>query len=440
MQRKVFQNIADFKAQNEELSAKILFQENTDVLKKELIIGNKVFKNRLACQAMEGCDGKLDGTPDELTIRRYDRLASGGSSIIWYEATAVMNEGRANPRQLYIDENNLDAFKAHVERIKETALKANGFEPVVFMQATHSGRYSKPEGTPAPLIAYNNPLFEKDNPIDKSRIVTDEYLDRVGEKLIEGARLAEKAGFDGVDIKCCHRYLNSELLSAYNREGKYGGSLENRTRLLRESVKGAMDICSKDFLVSTRVNMYDGFPYPYGFGVKQDESGSIDFDPTEGAWLLKELYNLGMKIVNITMGNPYVNPHVNRPFASGGYDIDEHPLTGVGRMLNGIKELKKSVPDMAVISSALSYLGVAAPGVSAAYVENGGFDFAGFGRTILAYPDFAKDIIELGEMKKEKICIACSKCTQIMRTKGGTPGCAIRDKLYTNIYREIFSK
>lgn len=440
MQRKVYQNIADFKAQNEELGAKILFQENTDVLKKELVIDGKVFKNRLACQAMEGCDGKLDGTPDELTIRRYDRLASGGSSIIWYEATAVMNEGRANPRQLYIDENNLDAFKAHVERIKETSLKANGFEPMVFMQATHSGRYSKPEGTPAPLIAYNNPLFEKDNPIDKSRIVTDEYLDRVGEKLVEGARLAEKAGFDGVDIKCCHRYLNSELLSAYEREGRYGGSLENRTRLLRESVKGAMGLCSKDFLVSTRVNMYDGFPYPYGFGVKQDDSGSIEFDPTEGAWLLKELYKLGMKIVNITMGNPYVNPHVNRPFASGGYDIAEHPLTGVGRMLNGIAELKKEVPDMAVISSALTYLGVAAPGVAAAYVENGGFDFAGFGRTILAYPDFAKDITTFGEMKKEKICIACSKCTQIMRTKGGTPGCAIRDKLYTNIYREIFSK
>ena len=440
MQRKVYQNIADFKAQNEELQAKVLFQENTDILKKELIIDGKVFKNRLACQAMEGCDGKLDGTPDELTIRRYDRLASGGSSIIWYEATAVMNEGRANPRQLYIDENNLDAFKAHVERIKETSLKVNGFEPMVFMQATHSGRYSKPEGTPAPLIAYNNPLFEKDNPIDKSRIVTDEYLDRVGEKLIEGARLAEKSGFDGVDIKCCHRYLNSELLSAYEREGRYGGSLENRTRLLRESVKGAMDICSKDFLVSTRVNMYDGFPYPYGFGVKKDNSGSIDFDPTEGAWLLKELYNLGMKIVNITMGNPYVNPHVNRPFASGGYDIAEHPLTGVARILNGISELKKEVPDMAIISSAMSYLGVAAPGVSAAYIENGGFDFAGFGRTILAYPDFANDIITSGEMKKEKICIACSKCTQIMRTPGGTPGCAIRDKLYTNLYREIFSK
>ena len=440
MQRKVYTTIQDFKTQNAELDAKILFQENTDILKKEYKLGDKVIKNRLACQAMEGCDGKLDGTPDELTIRRYDRLAEGGSAIIWYEATAVMEEGRANPRQLYINENNLDAFKAHVERIKEKALKTNGIEPLIFMQATHSGRYSKPQGTPAPIIAYNNPLFEKDNPIDKSRIATDDYIDSVKENLIKGSMLAEKAGFDGVDIKCCHRYLNSELLSAYTREGKYGGSLENRTRLLRESVKGAMEICSKDFLVSSRLNVYDGFPYPYGFGVKQDNSGSLDFDPTEGAWLLKELYNMGMKIVNITMGNPYVNPHVNRPFALGGYEIGEHPLTGVGRMLNGIAELKKEVPDMAIISSALSYLGVAAPGVCAAYIENGGFDFGGFGRTILAYPDYAKDILELGEMKKEKICIACSKCSQIMRTPGGTPGCAVRDKLYTDIYREIFSK
>ena len=440
MQRKVYTSVNDFLAQNEELNANILFTENTDILKKEFKLGDKVIKNRLACQAMEGCDGKLDGTPDELTIRRYDRLAKGGSSIIWYEATAVLPEARANPRQLYIDENNIDAFKAHVERIKETSLKENGFEPLVFMQATHSGRYSKPEGTPAPIIAYNNPLFEKENPIDKSRIATDDYLDRVGEKLINGALLAEKAGFDGVDIKCCHRYLNSELLSAYNREGKYGGSLENRTRLLRESVKGAMDVCSKDFIVSSRLNVYDGFPYPYGFGVKKDDSGSIEFDPTEGTWLVKELYNLGMRLLNITMGNPYVNPHVNRPFALGGYEIGEHPLTGVGRMLNGIMEIKKEVPDMAIISSALSYLGVAAPGVSAAYIENGGFDFAGFGRTILAYPDYAKDIIELGEMKKEKICIACSKCSQIMRTPGGTPGCAIRDKLYTEIYKGIFNK
>jgi len=125
------------------------------------------------------------------------------------------------------------------------------------MQNTHSGRYSKPNGVPEPLIAYNNPIFEKDNPISKDRIVSDDYLDGVKEALISASVLAEKAGFDGVDIKCCHRYLNSELLSAYERQGKYGGSLENRTRLLRESVKGAVDSCSKDFIVSSRLNVYE---------------------------------------------------------------------------------------------------------------------------------------------------------------------------------------
>ena len=76
-------------------------------------------------------------------------------------------------------------------------MRTNGYAPVVIMQATHSGRYSKPHGVPAPLIAYNNPIFEKDSPISSDRIVTDEYLDRVGEALVKGAVLAEKAGFDG---------------------------------------------------------------------------------------------------------------------------------------------------------------------------------------------------------------------------------------------------
>lgn len=386
---------------------------------------------------MEGCDGTPGGIPDELTLRRYERLAKGGAGLIWFEATAVMPEGRANPRQLYIDEQNVDAFARTVEHIKETALKANGYEPKIFMQATHSGRYSKPEGTPAPLIAYNNPIFEGDQPISKERIVSDDYLDTVKEKLILGARLAEQAGFDGVDIKCCHRYLNSELLSAYQRPGKYGGSLENRTRLLRESIQGAMQTCKDQFLVSTRLNVYDGFPYPYGFGVKPD--GSLEFDPTEPAWLLKQLRDDGVKLVNVTMGNPYFNPHVNRPFSVGGYEAPEHPLTGVARMLNGTAALKKEVPELKLICSALSFLGVTAPNVAAGFIQNNGFDFAGFGRTILAYPDFANDILKTGGMDKNKLCLCCSQCTKIMRQKGGTPGCVVRDKeVYMPIYQSFF--
>ena len=432
MNRKVYMTAEEFKNQDQLLGTELPFAQDTAVLTKPLEVGGKVIANRLACQALEGCDGTATGEPAELTCRRYDRFAKGGAGLIWFEATAVMEEGRANPRQLWIHDDKLDAFKRIVADIKETGLKENGYEPMVIMQATHSGRYSKPQGKPAPLIAYNNPIFEGENPIDASRIVTDDHIDRIGEALIKGAVLAEKAGFDGVDIKACHRYINSELLSAYNRPGKYGGSLENRTRLLRESIAGAMDACGKDFIVTSRMNVYDGFAYPYGFGVATD--ASLDFDPTEPVWLLKQLRDSGVKLLNITMGNPYFNPHVNRPFAVGGYTAQEHPLEGVARMLKGTALLKHEVPEIKILCSALSYLGVAAPNVVAGFIENGGFDLAGFGRQIFAYPDFAKDILSKGALDKKNICICCSKCTGIMRA-GGTPGCVIRDRqVYGPLY------
>ncbi len=434
MKRKVYLTQEEFHLQNTELNTKLPHSEDLSILGTPKTIGTKTAPNRLVCQAMEGCDGTPGGSPDTLTKRRYERFAKGGAGLIWFEATAVLEEGRANPRQLYIHKGNLDDFKKQVEHIKETGLRENGYEPLVIMQATHSGRYSKPQGKPAPLIAYNNPLFEKDNPIALERIVTDDYLDRVKEALIQGAEWAEQAGFDGVDIKCCHRYLNSELLSAYERPGRYGGSFENRTRLLRESMQGALERCGKDFIVSSRLNIYDGFEYPLGFGVAKDKG--LEFDPNEPGRLIKELSGYGVDLLNITMGNPYFNPHVNRPFAMGGYTAEEHPLQGVARMLEGIAKMKEYAPEMALISSGLSYLGVAAPQVTAAYIQAGGFDFAGFGRTIFAYPDFAKDILNAGEMKKEKCCICCSKCTEIMRTPGGTPGCVIHDKdPYLNIYK-----
>ena len=408
---------------------------DTAALAEPCALGAKTAPNRLVCQAMEGCDGTYDGLPDELTKRRYRRLAEGGAGIIWFEATAVLEEARANPRQLWLNQKNLDAFRRQAEEIREAAFRANGYAPLLVIQLTHSGRYSKPQGRPAPLIACHSPVYEKNAPIGDDRVVTDDYLDRVGEALVNAARLAAGAGFDGADIKCCHRYLNSELLSAHTRPGRYGGSLENRTRLLRESVAGAMQVCPSEFLVTSRLNVYDGVEYPCGFGVA--EGGGTAFDPAEPVWLLRQLSTQGVKLLNITMGNPYVNPHVNRPFAVGPYPAPEPPLAGVARMLNGTAALKKEAPELKLICSALSYLGAAAPETAAGYLESGGFDFAGFGRTIFAYPDFARDIIQTGGMKPEKCCVCCSKCSEIMRA-GSTPGCVVRDAaVYGPIYRNV---
>ena len=334
----------------------IPYSDDIGVLAKEIDFGDGVAKNRIAIQPMEGCDGEKSGVPGELTERRYLRFAKSGAGIIWLEATAIVGEGRANPRQLFMNENNIDAFKRMIENIKNTAVRENGFAPIVIMQATHSGRYSKPNGFPEPIIGYNNPIFEKDKPIDKSRIITDDKLKELEERYGTAAYEAQKAGFDGVDIKCCHRYLASEMLSAYTRDGEFGGSFENRTRLLVNGIKNAKSATDKDFIVTTRLNVYDGFEYPYGFGVKDDGTKNIDLE--EPKKLIDILHNrLGIKLMDITIGNPYVNAFVNRPSNSKVNLATENPLIGVDRMYHCIREIQLAFPSLTVIGSGVSYFG-----------------------------------------------------------------------------------
>jgi hypothetical protein len=97
--------------------------------------------------------------------------------------------------------------------------------------------------------------------------MTDGELGALAGLFGESARLAAKAGFDGVDIKACHRYLLNEFLCAHTRSGMYGGSFENRARLMTEAFAAASAAAPAGFMLTTRLNVYDGFPYPYGFGV-----------------------------------------------------------------------------------------------------------------------------------------------------------------------------
>ena len=405
------------------------------VLRKPLTIGSKVLPNRLAVQPMEGCDGTSSGAPDELTLRRYSRFAAGGAGLIWFEATAVVPEGRANPRQLHITQNTLDDFKRVTELIRTAAFKQNGYAPVIICQLTHSGRYSKPQGTPAPLIAYNNPVFEKDNPIDASRILSDDYLAALPEAFAAAASLASEAGFDGADIKCCHRYLLNELLSAYNRPGAYGGSFENRTRLYFESLSAARAAVPEDFIITSRLNIYDGFTYPYGFGMARD--GSLEADLTEPELLCSRLtHEQGLKLLNITMGNPYVNPHVNRPYNKGPYTPPESPYKGLERMFTLTGKLAKSLPELNIVSSAHTYLRRFAPLLAAGAVEQGVSSVAGFGRMAFAYPDFARDILTQGGLDDKKCCLACGNCSRLMRA-GTVAGCVPLDgETYNPYFKE----
>ena len=149
--------------------------DDLSVLFTPLAIGSVTSPNRIALQPMEGTDGTADVRPGPLTRRRYLRFAHGGAGLIWFEAVASAPEVRASAHQLMITDENVDDFARLLDEMRETCLKENGYVPVILMQATNSGRYSKPTGVPAPLIAYNNPALE-DTPIDSSRILSDDQL------------------------------------------------------------------------------------------------------------------------------------------------------------------------------------------------------------------------------------------------------------------------
>lgn len=424
-QRFHYKTLEDVQTTASQLGLKLSFAQDTSALLQPLTFGNVTLPCRMGTAPMEGADSLEDGSPSEFTMRRYVNEAKGGSAIIWFEAISIVEEGRSSKTQLLITRENLDSYKALTAAVKEAGMKANGFAPYLVLQANHSGRYSNPGNKPAPMIAYRHPELEQYRAADDSCIVTDDYLMALEEKFGEAARLAKEAGFDAVDIKSCHGYLLAELSSAYNRPGPYGGSFENRTRLLRNGILAAKVHEDASFQVTCRLGIYDGYAYPYGFGVSPD-SGLVP-DLAEPIALAQELYHrYGLSMVNLTMGNPYATTHVTRPFDKGKYQPDEHPFVGLARMIQGIGRVKRAVPDLTVFASAPSYLRQFSDLYAAGAVEQGLCDGMLFGRMAFADPDFANEIRHNGRIDPKRVCLTCGCCGDLIRAHKPT-GCVVRD-------------
>jgi 2,4-dienoyl-CoA reductase (NADPH2) len=141
------------------LSIKIDTSDDVSILAEPVQVGALIAPNSLATQAMEGCDGDSEGRPGELTIRRYKRFAAGGAGVIWSEAIAVVPEGRANPRQLWLNQNSKEALTFMIKSMRKATSARYGanHKPIIVAQLTHSGRYSKPKGIPEPMIPQHDP-------------------------------------------------------------------------------------------------------------------------------------------------------------------------------------------------------------------------------------------------------------------------------------------
>ncbi|MBD2751943.1 oxidoreductase [Spirosoma validum] len=406
--------------------------------------------NSLCILPMEGWDGTTDGRPTDFTRNRWKKFAISGAKLLFgCEAVAVCHSGKANPNQLVMNNDTFPDFVELRQLLLDEHTKAFGKtdDLLIGLQLTHSGRFCKPNSHKKfeSKILYNHPFLNSKfgMPADYPTL-TDEAIDRIIEQYVEAAVLAQKAGFEFVDVKHCHGYLGHEFLSAVDREGRYGGSFENRTRYLRNIVAGIRQ-AAPGLEIGIRLSSFDMLPfkkgpagtgipeaadhYPFAFGGK-DNGLSVDLTETKALLSLAE--SLGIQLVCITGGSPYYNPHLMRPALfppSDGYLPPEDPLIGVKRQIDVTHELKQAFPELVLIGSGYSYLQEWLPNVAQYVLRNNMADSIGFGRMVLSYPTMPADMTAGRALVRNLICRTFSDCTTAPRN-GLISGCYPLDILY----------
>lgn len=402
-----------------QLGLTIPYSDDNKVLGSPVKIGNRLVPNRLLAQPIEGFDACPDGAPSEKNIKRYRRYAAGMSGMIWIESVSVNERGRSNPSQLWITKDNIPAFRRLQEGIVDAAVDWG--RPYTVLQLTHSGRYSGQHSAYPPESVVHNPYIPREN----EYILSDDELEALEEDYVTAALLAEEAGFDAVDIRACHGYLINELLGARTRPGRYGGSFENRCCFLLRIID---KIHARSHIqVAVRLNVFDGVPYPYGFGVSEQDEGLPDME--EPLKLVRMLDEHGVRLINISAGIGAYSPQIIRPSDSGGEIYrKEHPLEGIARMLRLTALVKQAAPHAVVAASAFTWLREFAVGVAAGGINEGIFDIAGFGRQALCYPAYAKDILQLNGLRREQCCSTCNGCMAWIKKTGKAVRCVIKEK------------
>ena len=436
-------------------------------------INGRPLGNRIVVQPMEGWDGTTSGGVTDEVRRRWQRFGESGAKLICGgEAMAIRADGRANPNQLMITEAHRTGLAELVALTRRAHRERFGRDDdlVIGFQLTHSGRFCKPwdQARLEPRVAFRHPILDRRFGVTSDgQVFTDDEIEQLILDYAQGAKVAREAGADFVDIKHCHGYLLHEFLGAHTRPGRFGGSFENRTRILREIV-AAIRADRDPIDIGVRLSAFDFvpfrpdparstpgrpgpgipedfsalLPYRYGFGVDANNPVAMDLtEPLRFAGLCREL---GVKIVNLSGGSPYYNPHIQRPAVyppSDGYQPPEDPLVGVARQMGMVRRFAEflrspsSVPGFApaplLVGSAYSYLQEYLPHVAQAAVRNGWTDLVGIGRMVLSYPAIFPDAWDQGRLNPKLLCRTFSDCTTAPRN-GLISGCYPLDPFYAD--------
>ncbi|WP_186206808.1 NADH:flavin oxidoreductase/NADH oxidase family protein [Burkholderia gladioli] len=243
--------------------------------------------NRLAKAAMEENLADADHAPSEALLRLYRAWAEGGAGLILTGNVMIDRRAMTGPGGVVLeDDANLDRFRRWAE-----ASRAGGAQ--VWMQINHPGRQMPaelgqptiaPSAVPLDMGAFSN-RFPVPEAMDEARI------DEVTRRFARTAQLAETAGFTGVQIHAAHGYLLSQFLSPLsNRRGdRWGGSIENRARLLLDVVRAVRAVVSPGFAVSVKLNSAD---FQRG-----------GFDPEDAKQVVAMLNELAVDLIELSGGS-----------------------------------------------------------------------------------------------------------------------------------------
>jgi len=435
----------------------ILTREEESPMARPWQVGSLEVGNRWCIHPMEGWDAQADGSPSEKTLRRWHNFGASGAKLIWGgEAAAVRLDGRANPNQTLALGSNQQGLAALLAELQGAHQEHFGSldDLLVGLQLTHSGRFSRPHSKQLePRIAYHHPLLDEKfqiDPDDDSVVWSDEDLEQLVDDYVAAAEVAQRVGFQFVDIKACHGYLLHEFLSARCRPGKFGGDFSGRTQLLREIIERVRQRCPK-LMIGVRLSVFDTppfvtsrevgrpmpfehlLPYQYGFGV--NPADPLEWDWEEPFQLVSQLQELGVAMINISCGSPYYNPHLQRPAIfppSDGYQPPEDPLVAVVRQIQAVRCFKEAFPELPLVGSGYSYLQDYLPHVAQAVVRAGWVDVVGLGRMVLSYPELPRDTLKLGKLQRKRLCRTFSDCTTAPR-HGLVSGCFPLDEYYKRL-------
>ena len=450
-----FKTLEEFSAYLKSENIDIGFAEGSAAMSGKVEHNGRTIGNRWAILPMEGWDCTDDGSPSEYTRRRWLNFAKSGAKLLYgTEAAAVMHSGRSNPQQLMCAEHTADALKDICAEMRQTHKEKFGTadDLLIGLQLTHSGRYSHPNQAAVleSVTAYSHPLLDKKFGNSPANVVSDDEVKNIIQHFIKAAVIAQKAGFDFVDIKHAHGYLGHEFLTAYDRPGPYGGSFENRTRFFREIAEGIRK-AAPGLELSARLSIFDILPfvkgedgvgkpmewegrYPYAFG--GDGTGmNMDENLEEPVKFVKMMQEYGVGLICATIGSPYYNVHMQRPAyypVSDGYEMPEHPLYNVSRHIKAVKRLRELCPGIKVVGSGYTCLQEYLPAAAEYAVGHNETDFVGIGRMVLSYPEICADSLAGKPLDRCRICRTFGDCTSAPRN-GMISGCYPLDHFYKQL-------